>query len=417
MNIYYYKYNKRVLISTYKYNFLEITEEEAKNYKDKLFALTKMDPAVSRRSFSVSSSSQLFLKEEGLDLLLEKNSEISLPSWIDKCISDGKVMSINTNYPNWKILLNDLGSNRKKVISLAGMGDVGGILTAGLRLMGTNTISRINIYDKDASRVKRWELECNSILSPENNFHYPDIYGLKEEVEIFNCDIFVFCVSVGVPELGKEEVDVRLAQLQGNSKIISHYAKLARKVGFNGIFAVVSDPVDQLCKVAFLESNKNELGEMDYLGLAAENIRGYGLGVMYARAAYYSKSLDEEDIFLKEGRAFGPHGDGLIIANSIENYNDATSIYLTDKTRLSNLEVRATGFKPYIAPALSSGCLSIIATIDGTWHYSSNFIGGTFLGCRNRVLNSGIEIETSHIPNGLFKRINNTYNYLKNYIL
>jgi len=417
MDIYYYKHNNKILISLEKYNFIEITEEEAKNHRGKLFALTKIDPAVSRRSFNVSSPSHLFLKKESLDLLLEKTPEISLPSWLEKSINEGNVMSINTNYPSWKTLLNDIAFNEKSVVSIAGLGDVGGILTSGLRLMGADSISRINIYDKDADRIKRWELECNSILSPNNNLNYPEVFGLKEETEIFNCDIFVFCISVGVPELGLEETDVRLAQLQGNSKIVSHYAKLARDANFNGIFAIVSDPVDLLCRVAFLESNKNAQEEIDYLGLCPEQIKGYGLGVMYARAAYYSKGIGEKNMFLREGRAFGPHGEGLIIANSIENYNDDDSIYLTDKTRQSNLEVRATGFKPYIAPALSSGCLSIIATLEGTWHYSSNFIGGTFLGCKNRETNSGIEIETGNIPNALFKKINSTYNYLKNYSL
>lgn len=415
MHIYYYKHNNKILISREKYNFHEISQEEAEKYNGELFALTKIAPAVSRRSFCVSSPSQLFLQEESLDLLLKKAPGYPFPNWIEKFISQGKVMSINTNYPNWKTLLSETRANAKKVVSLAGMGDVGGILTSGLRLLGTNTISKINIYDKDNSRIKRWELECNSILPPDNNFDYPEILGLKEEDEIFNCDIFVFCVSVGVPELGKEETDVRLAQLKGNSKIISHYAKLAREMGFKGIFAVVSDPVDLLCKVAFNESNKNEKGEMDYLGLSPEQIKGYGLGVMYARAAYYSKDLNESNEFLKEGRAFGPHGQGLIIANSIENYDDSASIYLTDKARTSNLEVRAAGFKPYIAPALSSGCLSLIATLQGSWHYSSNFIGGTFLGCRNREVNSGVEIETNHIPDELFEKIDSTYNYLKKY--
>ena len=375
-----------------------------------------MDPAVSRRSFSVSSPAHLFLKEENPELLLKESAVFPIPDWIEKKICGRNLMSLNMNYPDWKTLLNEAPDNKKKIISLAGMGDVGGILTSGLRMLGSDTISKINIYDKDINRMRRWELECNSILSPENNFNYPDV-ALVNEDDVFDCDVFVFCVSIGVPELGREEKDVRLAQLAGNSKIIANYAKLARRKRFKGIFAVVSDPVDLLCNVVFTESNKNEMEETDFRGLAPEQIKGYGLGVMYARAAYYSREINGNNIFLKEGRAFGPHGEGLIIADSIEHYDESASIYLTDKTRASNLEVRAAGFKPYIAPALSSGSLSIIATLQGSWHYSANFIGGTFLGCRNRELHSGIEIETSQIPEVLFEKINNTYHYLKNYTI
>ena len=73
---------------------------------------------------------------------------------------------------------------------------------------------------------------------------------------------------------------------------------------------------------------------------------------MNARASYYASQNKDYSHYLKEGRAFGPHGEGLIIADSIENYNEEISNYLTDKTKKANLEVRSIGFKPYVAPAL-----------------------------------------------------------------
>jgi malate/lactate dehydrogenase len=99
---------------------------------------------------------------------------------------------------------------------------------------------------------------------------------------IFDCDMLLFCVTAGVAEVGSEKGDVRLAQLESNSKIIDIYSKHARNYGFKGIFAVMSDPVDLLCKAAFLSSNKDEAGNTDMKGLAPEQIRGYGLGVMNA---------------------------------------------------------------------------------------------------------------------------------------
>lgn len=86
--------------------------------------------------------------------------------------------------------------------------------------------------------------------------------------------------------------------------------------------------------------------------------------------------------FLTEGRAFGPHGNDLVIANSIEHYDDALSKELTELTITANLKTRALGFKPYIAPALSSGTISLLLTLQGKWHYSSNYLGGVYLGAK-----------------------------------
>ena len=78
----------------------------------------------------------------------------------------------------------------------------------------------------------------------------------------------------------------------------------------------VSDPVDPLAKTAYLESNRDENGVWDGKGLRPEQIQGFGLGVMNARAAYFAKRDPRLASFLTEGRSFGPHGTGLFIANS-----------------------------------------------------------------------------------------------------
>ena len=91
--------------------------------------------------------------------------------------------------------------------------------------------------------------------------------------------------------------------------------------------------------------------------------------------------------YLTEGRAFGPHGQDLVIADSLEHYNDELSRELTRKTVTCNLAVRELGYKPYIAPALSSAAISILLTLRGAWHYGSLYLGderGAFLGMKNR---------------------------------
>ena len=169
-----------------------------------------------------------------------------------------------------------------------------------------------------------------------------------------------------------------MVQLAANSKIVSYYGRLAGEKNYKGIFAVVSDPVDPLCKAALLAS-----------GLQPGQVRGYGLGVMNKRAEYYARGDRRFESYLTEGRAFGPHGGDLVIANSIENYDDEVSRELTALTVAANLKVRELGFKPYIAPALSSGAISLLLTLRGEWNYSSVYMGkgteGAFLGIKNRI--------------------------------
>lgn len=414
--MFYYLWKEKLLISEKEYSKLqEIPESEAEKYKGKIFALTNMEPELSRRSFSVCHENFLFIKEENLNLLVKPvTSTIDVPQWLKAAINDNRVTALNTTYPNWEDVLTYTTPTKWK-INVVGLGDVGGTLLTGLRLLGAENVESLGLYDRDAARMQRYNYELSQILSPDMNEHNMDIISLKEE-EIFHCDMFVFCVSVGVPQVGNETKDVRMVQLEGNAKIIKHYANMARLSGFKGIFAVVSDPVDLLCKVAFNESNKDSDGVLDFKGLAPEQIRGYGLGVMNARACYYASLQGNTKHYIHEGRAFGPHGQGLIIADSISNYNEELSEALTYSTKTANLDVRATGFKPYIAPALSSGTLSLLATINSKWHYSATFIGGTFMGCKNRLLPSGTQLETLALNETLLNKLNSTYKLLQDLI-
>ena len=102
------------------------------------------------------------------------------------------------------------------------------------------------------------------------------------------------------------------------------------------------------------------------------------------------------------------HGEDLVLANSIAHYDDALSRELTEKVAHANLEMRKLGYKPYVAPALSSGALSLLALLRGQWHYSSVYDGQVFMGCRNRLTPAGIETEALTLPPALQKRIDDT---------
>lgn len=412
--MFFYKLKDKILISQSKYNELNgVSEREAKESKEIIYVLNRINPLRARRYFSITDTSLIFLKEEGIHLLQKSRKiDYDLPPWLKERIKEKRVSSLNTEYPNWQDVLTYKFPSRWKV-NIVGLGDVGGVLLTGLKLLGGRYIESIGIYDKNINSIKRWELEANQIFCPFTTQKFPEVYHLREE-NIFDCDMFIFCATVGVPSLGEKQEDVRMKQFEGNSKIISDYSRKAREKSFKGIFAVISDPVDLLCKAVFLTSNKSTGGEFDFKGLAADQIRGYGLGVMHARAVYYSKQNTKTAEYNREGRAFGPHGQGLVIANSLKKYDESLSEMLTAQTVKANLEVRETGFKPYVAPALSSGSYPIIATISGKWHYSATFMGGVFMGAKNRLLKSGIEIERLDLPAILVEKIKKSYQELSN---
>lgn len=304
-----------------------------------------------------------------------------------------------TFHPTW---LCEKDTTGKKVQILA-LGDVGQTVATTLSLLGNGLICSIGLYDANPNAAMRLEVELNQIQEPLCGLHSPYAHVLSFE-ELFDCDVFIFCASKGIPDLQSNVADVRMAQFDANKEIISFYGQLASSRNYKGLFAVVSDPVDPLCKAALLSANGQ---------LHPDQIKGYGLGVMNARAIYYANKDPRFSMFMKEGRAFGPHGQDLVIANSIEHYDHELSLELTELAIQANLRVRELGYKPYVAPAISSAALSILKTLQGQWHYSSNYLDGVFFGSYNRTTQTGVEWENLLLPDQLFTRVQNAYSNLE----
>ena len=320
-------------------------------------------------------------------------------------------------YKSFEISQNGVFSGRplprkeKYRVHLLALGDVGSTLAMGLRLMGGDVISALGICDVRENVPERWEFELNQISGPGGD-RFPPV-EIVDTDHILDCDVFLFCASRFVPDTAVKSGDVRMAQYELNRPLAAGYARMAREKGFQGMFCVVSDPVDQLCRAALFESNRNEAGELDYKGLSAGQVRGFGLGVMNARAMYYAGKDPRFASYLTEGRAFGPHGEGLIIANSISHYDAELSEELTERTKRANLDMRSMGYKPYAAPALSSGALSLLACLRGEWQYSSVFVDDVFFGIRNRLTETGCEVERLDLPEALLERIRSTMEQLE----
>ena len=281
-----------------------------------------------------------------------------------------------------------------------------------LRLMGGDVIGSIGICDVRPGVSERWEFELNQIQLPGPYDALPPVEIVPPE-RLFDGDVFLFCASRFVPDTAVKTGDVRMAQYQLNRELAALYARKAREARYRGLFCVVSDPVDPLCRAVLTESNRAPGGGMDYQGLLTCQVRGFGLGVMNARAAYYARQDPRFASFLTDGRTFGPHGEDLVVANSIDRYDDGLSRLLTERTVHANLQMREMGFKPYVAPALSSGALSLLLCLRGQWHCSSTYLGGVFMGARNRVTAAGTELERLPLPRQLQDRLQTTMDRLR----
>lgn len=333
-------------------------------------------------------------------------------------IDEAKVIAINLNWFEKKVGSVEMDAlvrflerrkafaSKKKKATLLALGDVGSTLAIGLKLIGGDVLESLGICDINASQRMRWEMELNQIVVN------PDLRIEAVEVnQLFDSDLFIFCASGYVPKVGEEPKDVRMAQYEVNAKLVAYYAKMARDKGFNGIFAVVSDPVDLLCRKAFIASNQDEGSTLDFKGLLPEQIIGFGLGVMDGRAKYYSDRMGYS--YREKGRVYGPHGKDLVVAVDVSLEDQSSSLMITEKVVTANLEMRAIGYKPFIAPALSSGTHAIVSLLGGKSHYSAHFLGGVYWGAMNQMGDYSVMYERLAVASSLKHRIQKSFDQLE----
>ena len=404
----YYTYDGRTLCSAGALPYPEIS---ALPETGEVLWVFHRPPLAGRDTFPVTDPAQL-TEREGVASLCAAPGPEDLPRELTNAIRAGRVRAVNLAHPRFEELMAPLPRPEKVRVNLLALGDVGSTLLMGLRLMGGDVISSIGICDLREGVAQRWEFELNQIQLPGPYDALPPVEIVSPE-QLFDGDVFLFCASRFVPDTAVKTGDVRMAQYRLNRELAALYAQKARQARYRGLFCVVSDPVDPLCRAVLTESNRAPSGEMDYQGLFSHQVRGFGLGVMNARAAYYARKDPRFASFLTEGRSFGPHGEDLVIANSIRHYDDALSRLLTERTVHANLQMREMGFKPYVAPALSSGALSLLLCLRGQWHCSSTYLDGVFMGARNRVLPTGTELERLPLPRQLQDRLQTTMDRLR----
>lgn len=346
----------------------------------------RRDPARSRGLYRINDLRRL--EEAERPTLLQYLPSASAATPLAALVAAHGASVLNTAFDRcWDVLQATMRRQSAFRVHLVGLGDVGGTVLQGLVLLG-HELTGIGIYDPNEALCRRYELEMNQILPLREGDTVPPVELVTLE-RLFDCDVLLFTASRGVPPVGEEVADVRMIQYQRNRQMLLQYAKMARESGFVGLFAQISDPVDHLCRAVFLASNKNEAGVFDAAGLLPEQIQGYGLGVMRARAGYYAA---QRGIDFGKGQVFGPHGQHLLVANDAEaGYDAAASQVLTQDTVTANLQVRALGYKPYLAPGFSSAAISVLRTLRGEYHDGTLAMGGAYFGCRLRSTPQGVE--------------------------
>lgn len=376
-----------------------------------LVFLVRRDPMTSRGFFAISRLEELY-ESEGVACLSSCQTPLplGLPAELAAFVAGQGAGVLNVSFRGaFPFLLAQ--RNRKTTgfrVNLVGLGDVGGTVLTGLKLLGKE-IDEIAVYDPNQALCARYEMELNQVLSAEEA-PLPRVTLCREE-ELFRCDLLAFTASRGVPGLDSGVQDVRMAQLEANRAMIASYARRARAEGFRGIFCQISDPVDLLARSVFLESNRDEGGSYDFAGLLPEQVQGFGLGVMAARAAYFA---EKEGIPFAQGRVYGPHGQGLVVANHRgTGYDEGLSQRLTELTRGANLQVRALGFKPYIAPGLSSAAVSLVRLLRGQEHYGAVPLAGAYFGCVSRFTPLGLALRREELCGPLLARLTETHDMLR----
>lgn len=348
------KETEEILQDSHKINHLAEILSATLQEKKPVFMILENEKSPGRL---IASTLEELLETDTADLIIKGSTSLPFPVYLLK--------------ENDRNFMEELMKKEKPfTVSILGLGDVGGTLLMGLRLLGRDVLKEIRIFDLDEKKRRRYYLEINEV---SDGTELPPVKEVGID-EVFDTDVLIFTVSVYIPPLDTTLQDVRLVQFDKNRKILLSYAKQAEQSGFKGYYFIVSDPVDLLC-----------MNLMEEGGIESHRIRGFGLGVMEARARFIAseKGLLKEDL-----RTYGPHGRGLIVINSLKSYDEEISKELTHLTERENFRVRETGFKPYIAPALSSGAISIVKALKGTEHLSTFYNGKVFMGARNRLIGS-----------------------------
>lgn len=414
-----YEINDTLTLTTLPRNEKRLSLYEALSSGRPLRLLYEAPPTRTPSAFVVTHEALYYRPEPSIRDLSEYHHGVDLNqeliAHLEEAIEERNIIAVNKRWKGWEKRMEHPGilMRRPAKIHLLALGDVGASCLLALSLLNDGDIDEIGIYDVDHKMAQRWALEINQCAWSFKPRELPKVRVLREEELFEDCDVFVFAASAGVPMPGLETGDVRQIQYAKNKIIVAEYAKKARLASFQGLFVVLSDPVEPLTTSAWLASNEDGYDGYDWLGLRPEQVEGYGLGVMHSRGISIADKIAGAEKYPTHGRAYGRHGEGLILADDPIHYDDAASQALTKAVVNLNMDIRTLGFKPYVAPAVSSGAMSLLSRLRGNRLFSAIFIDGCHYGCPNHLIHGLPVMEALPMDEALYTRIHNGHRSLR----
>ena len=176
-------------------------------------------------------------------------------------------------------------------VMIVGTGNVGASI--GFSLVSQRTaVNELVLVDINAEDAEGESMDLRDTLAV--NPSYMKIHSGTYESDAGDCDIII--ITAGVPQAKGGET--RMELLQKNAGIMKGIIDPIMKAGFNGIFIVVSNPMDVMTYLTW-----------KYSGLPTEQVIGSGTVLDSARLRY--KISEKLNVSPKSIHAYqvGEHGD------------------------------------------------------------------------------------------------------------
>lgn len=343
----------------------------------KVFLAAPGDPKITRSMFLANDAERgRLLRNEALPHRLHK---IAFPRSRHPALDDETcenliadtdipVACVNTAWPiraqkNW--LKRSIETQSPLQIGILGLGRIGFEAAKTLLVsayLGQKTgsdfqMKALNIYDDKEKKGQIMELK--HIANSEG----VEINQCQNIDEVLNAsDVVLFIASDAVPSLNitsEQQGDVRLMQFEYNLKILKHIVEIAKKVNFTGQLVVVSDPPEHLSTAVnssiaqrvSVDPNSDEvIGNHQVPAMAGR--------LNWARALSIVRETRDQELlrkFLTDGMVFGPHGPGIVVADSVTEFDAVKSEELGKRLGSINYEVRKAGKLPFDAPGINLG--------------------------------------------------------------
>ncbi len=176
-------------------------------------------------------------------------------------------------------------------VMIVGTGNVGASI--GFSLVSQRTaVNELVLVDINAEDAEGEAMDLRDTLAV--NPSYMKIHSGTYESDAGDCDIII--ITAGVPQAKGGET--RMELLQKNASIMKGIIDPIMKAGFNGVFIVVSNPMDVMTYLTW-----------KYSGLPTEQVIGSGTVLDSARLRY--KISEKLNVSPKSIHAYqvGEHGD------------------------------------------------------------------------------------------------------------